>query len=94
MKKTLIITFRTFAIIVAYNAFVSCGRASVVAANQCEDASKKLEAAANAYIADVSNKTKCQAYVSAITELLKDCPNYYSGAAKDALVDFQKNACK
>ncbi len=82
------------AIAIAYTSFVSCGKAGVVAANQCENAGDKLTAAATAWSSDPTNKTKCNAYVASIKELLKDCPNFYTGAAKQAIVDFQNTACK
>ncbi len=94
MKKTLLNSFRTLAIVIAYNFFISCGKTTVAVANQCEKAGEKMNTALQAYSADPTNKTKCQAYIDSVAELLRDCPNFYTGTAKQALVDAQKNACK
>jgi hypothetical protein len=90
MKKSIVI----IAIISVFLVSLSCGKAAVVAANSCEKAAEKVTAAAQVFSSDPTNKTKCQAYADAIAELLKDCPTFYTGATKQALVDFQKTACK
>lgn len=90
MKKL----FINIAIFCVFTSFISCSKAADVAANNCEKAAEKVSNAGQVFLSDPTNKTKCQAYVNAITELFKDCPNFYTGTTKQQLLDFQKNACK
>lgn len=78
----------------AFVGILSCSKVADVAAKNCDNSADKVSKAADAFVADVTNKTKCQAYVDAIVEMLKDCPTYYPAGTKQALLDFQKNGCK
>ncbi len=91
MKKILLVaTILSF----SFGMLGSCSKAASVVASNCDNAANKVTAASNAYIADPTNKVKCQAYATAINDLYKSCPTYYTGASKKALDDFLATACK
>lgn len=91
MKKILLATLLLSA---SFGILGSCSKAAAVVANNCDANAQKVTDAGNAFFADPTNKTKCQAYISAINDMYKSCPAYYPAATKKALDDALANACK
>jgi len=91
MKKILL---ATLLLSVSFGILGSCSKAADVVVNKCDTNAQKVTDAGNAFFADPTNKSKCQAYISAINDMYKSCPAYYPAATKKALDDALANACK
>jgi hypothetical protein len=91
MKKILLLTSL---LSLSFGMLGSCSKAAAVVATNCEANAKKVTDAGTAFFADPTNKTKCQAYITAINDMYKSCPTYYSAAVKKSLDDALANACK
>jgi hypothetical protein len=91
MKK---IILATAMLSLSFGFLGSCSKAADVVANNCEANAQKVTDAGNAFFADPTNKTKCQAYIAAINDMYKSCPAYYPAGTKKALDDALANACK
>lgn len=93
MKKTS--TFvKSILLATACVGIISCSKVADVAAKNCDNAADKVAKAGDDFFADINNKSKCQSYVDAIVEMMRDCPAYYPAGTKQVLLDFQKNGCK
>jgi hypothetical protein len=91
MKKIILVTS---ILSLSFGILMSCSKAAAVVGANCDANAQKVTDAGNAFFADPTNKTKCQAYVSAINDMYKACPTYYPAATKKALDDALANACK
>lgn len=94
MKKQLTLLSIAATLCLGVGVLGGCSKAASAVASNCDANAKKVTDAGNAFIADPTNKTKCQAYVTAINDMYKACPTYYSAATKKALDDALANACK
>lgn len=89
--KTRFIILRTIVICSVVGIALSCSKSNPVVATSCEKNAEKVSNAATAYVSNPTDKTKCEAYKTAVSDFFKSCPSYYSGATKDALDDFMKS---
>ncbi len=80
----------TFASIIL---LTNCSKDKGVGPGACSDNSKKVSEAATAWSSDITNKTKCEAYKTAIRDFYKSCPTFYTGASKQALDEFLNYSC-
>ncbi|MCU0326237.1 MAG: hypothetical protein MUF45_13430 [Spirosomaceae bacterium] len=77
-----------FAVLISSFVLNGCKKEETVSVNNCEASSKQFTDAANAWISDFNNKTKCQAYIDAAKKLINTCPTISAAdkkAANDAI---------
>jgi hypothetical protein len=91
MKRILLVTAL---LSLSFAILGSCSKAASIVASNCDVKAKAVTDASTAFLSDPTNKVKCQAYVSAINDMLKACPTFYSATAKKSLDDFVATACK
>jgi hypothetical protein len=53
----------------------------------CTESASRLAETGAAWTNDPSNKSKCEAYKNAISNILKSCPTYYSGGISQEDLD-------
>jgi hypothetical protein len=71
----------------------NCSKGKGVGPEDCSANAKKVDEATSALSADPANKIKCEAYKTAVRDLIKSCPNFYTGAMKQAIEDFLAGDC-
>ncbi|GAB2786208.1 hypothetical protein GCM10027275_33320 [Rhabdobacter roseus] len=78
---------------VFFGLLLSCSGKKDVSPANCEASGERASAALNAYIADPENKTKCEAYKSALRDIFQSCPTYYTGATKQSMEELLAATC-
>lgn len=58
----------------------------------CAANADKVSAAATKFGNDPT-KANCEAYKNSVSDFVKSCPTYYTGATKKALEDFMAEPC-
>lgn len=85
--------FRAVAFFATISLIFSCTKSDPVIGSSCEKNAEKVAEAANAYAAAPTSTARCEAYKTAVNNLFKSCPTYYSGTSRDALDEFLKTPC-
>lgn len=80
--KTNITSRLVLVLCVAVALLAGCGGDDDPTTNTCDKSVESYEATLNAFIADPTNKTKCQAFKSEAADLL-DCPYLAAGKRKE-----------
>lgn len=62
----------------------SCGSKLVDPLAGCEKSAEKFTAATTAFFTDFTSKSKCEAFKSAASNYLKDCPSLTVAEVKEA----------
>ena len=84
MKIAWISALKIFAFATVF-LLTNCAKEKGITPGDCSALGKKALEATDAWSEDLSNKSKCEAYKSAIREIYKNCPDFYNPVQREVL---------